>query len=284
MMLLIDLSNELLFMLPQYLNNIEDFMNASSSCRTLRTVFADTKPNTILGLAAAQSRIFFRPDPYFLVAATAKQVGQWGLQSAENTEVVRAAFRNGVEGLLELCISVAGLTMADIRRLHLSRFELINPTEDLIDRMAGTQWYSTPNFWNGGVSDAYTVDCEPMRTTFQYVIYSELFGPGMNAWLHPELGLPQYSLDARLDYLRYCVPDWITASGSPGLPKPEPTGPYAKDRGPFRETAWRFITSCALAGGAGHGRQFGLRSGLTSKKNGAKIYGMKPYSSTALQD
>lgn len=225
-MILTDLPNELLFMLPRYLHNIEDFMNASSSCRILRAVFADTKPNTILGLAAAQSRVFFRPDPYFLVAATASQVGKWGLQSAKNTKIVQVTFRNGIEGLFDLCVSVAGLTMDDIRRLHLSRFELYNPTADMIDRMAGIQWYATPNFWNGGVSDAYTVDCEPMRTTFQYVIYGELFGSSMSAWLQPELSLPQYPLDARLDYLRYCVPDWITGKGSPGLGMPEPTGPY----------------------------------------------------------
>jgi hypothetical protein len=201
-------------------------MNASSSCRILRAVFANTKPNTILGLAAAQSRVFFRPDPYFLVAATASQVGQWGLQSTQNTEVVRDAFRNGIEELLELCLSVTGLTMEDVRRLQLARFDLINPVEDLIDRMAGKQWYETPDFWYGGVCDAYTINCEPMRTTFQYIIYGEIFGPSMSALLQPELSLPRYSLDVRLDYMRYCVPDWITQSGSPGLGLPEPTGPY----------------------------------------------------------
>lgn len=225
-MILIDLPNEVLFMLPRYLHNIEDFMNASSSCHTLRSLFAGTKPYTILNLVAAQSRVFFRPDPYLLVAATASQVGKWGLGSKENEEVVRAAFRNGIEGLFELCVSVAGLTMPDIRRLRLARFDLINPVEDMIDRMAGKQWYDTPNFWNGGVSDAYTIDCEPMRTTFQYIIYAELFGASMSAWLQPQLSLSQYSLDARLDYMRYCVPDSIARHGSPGLGMPEPTGPF----------------------------------------------------------
>jgi hypothetical protein len=231
-MMLTNLPNELLMTLPQHLHNIEDFMNASSSCRKLRDAFARTTPNTILQLAAAQSRVFFRPDPYFLVAATAPEVGQWGLQSTENTEVVRAAFRNGIEGLFELCVSVAGLTMGDVRRLHLSRFKIVNPVEDMIDRMAGKQWYETPNFWDGGVSDAYTIDCEPMRTTFQLAIYGELFGSSMNAFLQPSLSLPRYSLDARLDYIRYCVPDWITHQGSPGLGAPDPTGPYVdKDFG-----------------------------------------------------
>ena len=214
-------------MLPRYLHDIEDFMNASSSCRKLRETFARTNPKALLGLAAAQSRVFFRPDPYFLVAATASQVGKWGLQSKQNTEIVRHAFRGGIEGLFELCVLVAGLTLEDIRRLCLARYDLINPIEDKIDRMAGKQWYSTPNFWNGGVSDAYTIDCEPMRTTFQYIIYGELFGYSMSAFLQPELSLPQYSLDVRLDYLRYCVPDSITKGGSPGLGLPDLNGQFA---------------------------------------------------------
>jgi hypothetical protein len=134
---LLDLPNELLLSLPEYMSNIEDFTNAASSCRTLRAAFAQTHPNRILRLAAASSLVFFRPDPWFLVAVTARQVSQWGLESSENTEVLRAAFRGGVLPLIELCISVAGITMADIRRMHACRFETINPVSDMIDRMAG---------------------------------------------------------------------------------------------------------------------------------------------------
>jgi len=230
-MLLNELPQELLLMLPKYMRSIEDFMNAASSCRSLRNVFADTHPNQILRLAAAQSRVFFRPDPHFLVAATARQVGQWALKSEANTEELRAAFRQGIEGLLEICIEKAGLTMDDIRRLHLSRFDLINPVEDMVDRSAGKQWYATPNFWNGGVSDAYTINCEPMRTTFQIIIYGELFGSSMDAFLQPSLGLPRFPLDARLDFVRYCVPDWICHESSPGLGEPQRDGgPYSGER------------------------------------------------------
>ena len=93
---LTDLPNELLLMLPEYLSNIEDFTNTASSCRTLRAAFRETRPSHILRLAAASSRVFFRLDPLFLVAATAHQVGQWGLKSQENTEILRAAFCGGI--------------------------------------------------------------------------------------------------------------------------------------------------------------------------------------------
>lgn len=84
---LIDLPQELLLIHPAHLANIEDFMNTASCCRLLRDVLSETRGNTILRLSAASSRVFFRPDPWFLIAATARQVGRWGLESQENTEV-----------------------------------------------------------------------------------------------------------------------------------------------------------------------------------------------------
>jgi len=227
---LLDLPSELLLSLPGYISNIEDFTNTASSCRTLRTLFAQTHPNRILQLAAASSRVFFRPDPWFLVAATARQVSEWGLESEENTQALRFAFRGGIEFLLELCVSVAGLTMDDIRRMHASRFEIINPVSDMIDRMAGKQWYATPNFWNGGVSEAYTIECEPMRALFQLAIYGELFESTLQAWLEPEAQQPKHSIHTRLDYVRYCILDWGATTPSRSgvlMPVERVRGPYA---------------------------------------------------------
>lgn len=118
---LTDLPTELLLVLPQHLHNIEDFVNLSSSCRTFHKVLTGTSPNIILHLAAASARVFFRPSPHFLVAATARQISHWALLSAENYTDLRQAFYGGMDSLLELCISKAGLTMEDIRRLHASR-------------------------------------------------------------------------------------------------------------------------------------------------------------------
>jgi hypothetical protein len=241
---LITLPEELLVMLPNYMHNIEDYTNTSSCCRKLRAVFTDTSPSTILRLAAASSRIFFRPDPYFLVMATAKEIGRWGLKSPENTELLRAAMRRGIDGLHELCLAKCGLTMDRIRHLHLARFDLINPASDMIDKMAGKQWYQTPNFWNGGVSEPNTVQCDPERSLFQFVIYGELFGSTMDAHLQPELSLPRYDLDTRLDYIRYCIPDQVCYHGTPGLPWPQRDGPYATQEFHGDGMALWHITRC----------------------------------------
>ncbi|EPS98438.1 hypothetical protein FOMPIDRAFT_1051474 [Fomitopsis schrenkii] len=70
---LLSLPGDILLALPRHLHDIEDFVNLSATCRVLREASAETQPMTILSLAAAASRIFFRPDPHFLVAATARQ-------------------------------------------------------------------------------------------------------------------------------------------------------------------------------------------------------------------
>lgn len=71
-------------MLPEFLHNIEDYTNLSSTCRILRVTMATALPKQILRLAAASSKIFFRPDPLFLVAATARELGNWARLDWDN--------------------------------------------------------------------------------------------------------------------------------------------------------------------------------------------------------
>lgn len=248
-MSLLDLPAELLGLIPFHLRDIEDFTNASSSCRTLRNAFSATSPNQMLRLAAASSRVFFRPDPYFLIAATVRQVSDWALQSNENTEILRTAFMGGVASLLALCVEKAGITIADIRRLHLMRFSTLNPVADLIDKAAGKQWYSAPDFWEGGVSDAATIHCDPPRTMFQIIIYGELFSSTFEAFLQPEKNLPHFDIHMRLDFIRYCIPDYICFFGAPGTERPKPVGPYdpvriVEERPDHAQVAMRHVLLC----------------------------------------
>ncbi|KAG8532435.1 uncharacterized protein KY384_002312 [Bacidia gigantensis] len=222
---LLSLPNEILALIPQHFANIEDFKEASSTRSTLRAVFSQTDPNTILRLAASSSRIFFRPDPYFLVAATVDQVAAWALRSEDNVRALRRAIRDGVEGLFALCLEVAGLTMQDIRRLHISRFRIFNPVIDVVDRCAGKQWYAVDDFWNGGRSDAETIDCEPGRSLYEMAIYGSLFRSTLEANLRGDLG---FDLHTRLDFVKYCIPDWYCRSYK-GF-EVEMVGPYRNGR------------------------------------------------------
>lgn len=247
------LPNEVIACLPRFIDNIETFTNAVSSCRLLRDNFSKTHPKTILRLAAASAPTFFSPHPHFLTAATARQACDWALGDEERTGLLRQAFRGGIESLFEFCRERCGLTLDDIRRMHLSRFSIINPLADNIDKMAGAQWYQTPNFWDT-VSSAYTIDAEVDRAAFQIIIYGELFARSMDAFLEPQKNLPYFDIETRLDYLAYCVPDWGCRS-YPGFTV-HSTGPYApvvKDRERVRgvdvthegdQVAMRHIVTC----------------------------------------
>ncbi|KAL8834113.1 MAG: hypothetical protein Q9170_003916 [Blastenia crenularia] len=222
---LLRLPDEILVLLPPYLANIEDLKELSSTCRRLRAVCCSVSPKLVLKLAAASSRIFFRPDPYFLVAATAKQIGSWALLNENNADRLRDGLKDGIGGLFDLCVENVGLTMEDIRRLHISRFSTFNPVIDLIDRCAGKQWYSVDDFWYGGRSDAETIDCEPERALFEIAIYGSLFHATLEANLEGRKGL---DLATRLDFIKYCIPDWY-CSDHRGF-HVEETGPYLNGR------------------------------------------------------
>ena len=226
---LLDLPNEILSSLPLYIDNIETFTNAASSCRRLRENFAQTHPKTILLLANASAPTFFSPHPHYLITATARQASDWAIGNKENTRRLRKAFQGGIDSFYDFCINNpnTGLRMQDIRRLHQARFSIINRLADQIDKMAGDQWYSSvDNFWDGGVSEAETLQTESNLAALQIIIYGELFASSMQAFLESENELlPSFDIETRLDYIKYCIPDWACRSyrGMEVLP----VGPYA---------------------------------------------------------
>ncbi|KAL3475712.1 hypothetical protein BJX99DRAFT_155029 [Aspergillus californicus] len=210
---LLDLPPELLALLPHYIDNIESFTSASSTCRTLHNIFSSTNASTILRLAASSSPTFFSPHPYFLIAATASSLRAWATQNETNKSLLRTAFHGGIYALYQLCLEHGTLTLDRIRETHRARFSIINPLSDKIDKMAGRQWQATPDFWNGGVSDAVTLYTDSDRAAYQIIIYGELFGGDF--LLHVGLGLEGsegagkegLDLPTRMDYLAYCLAD-----------------------------------------------------------------------------
>ncbi|OAX78112.1 hypothetical protein ACJ72_07581 [Emergomyces africanus] len=254
---LLDLSTDILSLLPLYVDNIETFTSAASTCRSLRFIFSNALPRTILQLAAASAPTFFSPHPHFLVMAVAPQIRDWALGNEENTRRLRSALQGGIEGLFDFCVNDnslnAGLTLDRIRTLYEARFTILNPLADKIDKMAGAQWYETKDFWDGGVSEPATVHSDVHRSAMQIIIYGELFGSSMRPFLEPSPSgdetdanapLPFFDLETRLDYIKYCVPEWACKS-YPGF-QVLPVGPYAAGKNdlPFDQYALRHILTC----------------------------------------
>lgn len=198
------------------LHNIEDFVSLTSSCRAFHSVQDSVPSVSLFRLAAASSRIFFRPSPHFLIAAVASQLGNWARTSSTNALRLKETFLGGIDAVLDLCLDPTthcGLTLDRIRELHALRFSTLNPVADLIDKCIGSQWYSTPNFWNGGVSDAYTLDSDPDLAIFHLAIYGGLFLGDLELVLagkHAQQISDRQILgeEVRLEYIKYCVPDW----------------------------------------------------------------------------
>ena len=140
------LPRDILVLLPPFLHNIEDFMNLSSTCRTFKQCMESASSDKILRLAAAQLKVFFRPSPHFLVAATAREVGNWARLDDEIESEFANRVEEGIGALLALAIEHCGLTMQRIRELHEMRFPIINPVEDIVDKCVGAQWYTTPDY------------------------------------------------------------------------------------------------------------------------------------------
>ena len=193
---LLDLPNEILLHLPQHME-IEDFANTACTCRRLREVFKMTSPNDILHLAASSTLTLFQPRPWLLVLGTARQVSDWAIGNAERTEELVEAFSGGVEGLFQLALRVAGLTLADIHRLHLARYNVINPLNDKIRTI-----FAPPPGKEQQVH-AFIQTRHFDLIAFQMIIYGELFGSTMRSFLEPERALPRFGINIRIKYIKY---------------------------------------------------------------------------------
>ncbi|KAI0883896.1 uncharacterized protein GGS22DRAFT_166344 [Annulohypoxylon maeteangense] len=204
------LPKELLIMLFELLHDIKDCMNLSSTCRLLRSCMAAVHPHSILHLAWASSRTFFRPSPHFLCTAVAAQVGAWARESDENEAEFASGMPMGVDHIMELALrhKQIGLTLERIRELYEMRFSVINPISDLIDKCVGKQWYATPNYWDGGVDDAATIFSQEDILIFFLATYGELFGPDFEPFLDSDLSSRRtLKVETRLEFVKYCIPD-----------------------------------------------------------------------------
>ncbi|KAJ6590017.1 hypothetical protein DFH09DRAFT_1140676 [Mycena vulgaris] len=187
---------DLLLNLPQYLDSIEDLYSLFSTCRTLYNTCADPDPNLVLRLAANSGRVFFRPHPHLLIAATARQVADWAVKDDDHRYLLEEAIQGGVGKLLELALRFAGLSMADIRKLYIFKSDVLNPLNRRLDLAAGP-----------ATGRPTTVCNDPETTLLSWVIYGELFHHSLELAYLP---LPRYkplSSIIRFKWFVYCMPD-----------------------------------------------------------------------------
>ncbi|KAJ7645610.1 hypothetical protein DFH06DRAFT_590729 [Mycena polygramma] len=187
---------ELLINLPNYLHSLEDLCSLFSTSRTLYRACANPEPKVIPRLAASSGRVFFRPHPHLLIAATARQVADWAVQHDDRRLLLEQAIQGGVSKLLELAIDVAELTMDDIRNLYAYKCNVLNPLDRRLDFEAGPS-----------SDDSMTVCNDPETTLLSWVIYGELFHHSLElAYLPFPRNKPLSSI-IRYKWFVYCMPD-----------------------------------------------------------------------------
>ncbi|KAF8208776.1 hypothetical protein K438DRAFT_1812863 [Mycena galopus ATCC 62051] len=190
------LSPDLLLDLPQYLHSLEDLLSLFSTNRTLYRTCANPSPKIVLRLAADSGRVFFRPHPHFLIAATARQLADWAVKEDDRRYLLEVAIQGGVQTLLELAVDVAGLSMDDIRRLYAYKCDVLNPLNRRLDLQAGP-----------ASGEPMTVCNDPETALLSWVIYGELFHHSLELAYLP---FPQYkplSSIIRYKWFVYCMPD-----------------------------------------------------------------------------
>ncbi|KAF2234840.1 hypothetical protein EV356DRAFT_501084 [Viridothelium virens] len=232
----LSLPPELLSLVYSGLPTIEDHINLSNTCHSFRSACQLTSPNAILRLAAAQNSIYIDPDPHFLILCCGRQLSSWALADASRTLELRDAFRDGVDGLLALCLKTCGLRIDDIRRMHQTRFRVLKP---LYAAVAGMMPENEEGFVFSG---AVWLAMDPKPIALQLLIYAELFRCDMDAVLYPGEGLPSFGYELRLEFVKYCIPDPMCSPPHPYLEVLE-TGPYKK-----WPTLWTTHNQLALMG------------------------------------
>ncbi|TGO44228.1 hypothetical protein BCON_0568g00060 [Botryotinia convoluta] len=186
-------SIDLLLLLPHYLDNIEDFIHLSSSCKTLHDIYTEHPPlaGLLFELAAASSLEISGPKPHFLIAGVACQIVEWAIQTPENRIEFHESFRTeGTFGLFELCKKRGKLTLDEIR--------------DLVDRkstlrsLVSIHWQRMNRIVNS--------EHIAMLPYLQIAMFGGLFAASVRSFCEPGVTNPLH-INIRLDWWVKCLPD-----------------------------------------------------------------------------
>ncbi|KAL3422858.1 hypothetical protein PVAG01_04605 [Phlyctema vagabunda] len=200
---------------PIYLRDIKDLINLSASCSYLHELYKSTAPNTIYQLAAASPSLFYQqPSPHFLVAAVARQVGEWALETPKRRFIFHNAFRtNGIEGLFDLCKRVGGLSMKELRELHDIQESVLRPIAFEISKECGPLSTLDPARVESDQGVELVICEDPYKSLLQIIMFGDFFAANIRAVYDPQVTDP-FSASIRRDWWANCCPD-VNCAESP---------------------------------------------------------------------
>ncbi|KAK5126678.1 hypothetical protein LTR85_009612 [Meristemomyces frigidus] len=193
-MQLLDLPTDLLVTLPFYLDSMNDLSSLIKTCRGLYITCHDTKAELHLHPHRQDGQYPMQPYPHLLIAGAARRVGDWAVQRIENRNALHSALMRGIDGLLELSYSVGRVDLAEMRRLHRIKYDVLIPLSEV------AEFECTRS--SGPLLSSASV-CLLNRW-----IYSDLFHHAITASYRPVTVPAPLPTAMRIDYLRYCVPNY----------------------------------------------------------------------------
>lgn len=80
-------------------------------------------------------------------------------------------------------------------------------------RTTTSTWSLHPELWEGNETGEFTLHQFPIDIYYPIVIYGELFGADVDAVFDPPGKKSCLSVETRLDYIKYCIPDMYCFEG-----------------------------------------------------------------------
>lgn len=197
---LLSLPNELLFLVADKLDNIQDFVHLSSTCKSIQACLSSTQPRTILRLAAMRNSRTVIP-PSLLIVGIAGMLQQWTCLSKKNEVDLRLNLQDGVTGILNLAQKHCGITLDRLCELRTLQKSHIAPAVAFIVHAGGSTQ----------LAQAYN-HCSVLDATnavYELALYGELFGQDLDIFLSRSKPSSTKPLDSitRIEFIKYCIPD-----------------------------------------------------------------------------
>jgi hypothetical protein len=205
-----DLPAELIASLPNYLHSLDDLYSLISTSRIFYHTCANTFATFPPTFAKKYGQNLLPPHPHLLLAGTARQIADWAVQNERNRQKLYDAITRRNEGLQDLAVQIARLSLNDVRALHQAKMDIVNPLSRVLDLECGRQRYRDDE-----ASSSSTFCDDVDQTLYNYLIYCELFHHSVDAALDPSLNIVPLSTELRLHWIEQCMPD-SSFKASPG--------------------------------------------------------------------
>jgi hypothetical protein len=196
---LTDLPAELIASLPNYLHSLDDLYSLISTSRIFYNTCANTSATFPPTFVKKYGQNLLPPHPHLLLAGIARQIADWAVQNERNRQKLYNAITRRNEGLQDLAVQIARLSLNDVRALHKAKIEIVNPLSHVLDLECGRQ--------RDRDDEAFSFCDDVDQALYNYLIYCELFHHSVDAALDPSLNIVPLSTQLRLHWIEQCMLD-----------------------------------------------------------------------------